>query len=552
LPTCLNNPATEGDFVAAWIASQTLPALSLDALANGPVEVGPTRLRRRWGPDSANDALPCPHSQLFISLLTTTISSVFERGNLFATLPVSVSPDGPAPVPLRWQIPSASHTKLQTVATSPPFTSLALLSRALARSIEAAAQLASNASDPDVGASAVSVIDHSLGSLLRLCRSVRNGWAATAWSDLSAETEVVCNPQEDAALPWTALKSLLFGVVLVLSSVLVVASPKRGNAPSRKQVNLAEEGLVILSETYFVAAKFGPDGFGAWRGVWKGLMEVIKAGEEGEGERLMARVEPDKIVGVEERVVGRSVVTFYLNLAEQLVPVLGDAHIQIKVLQLCRAYLSSAVYRDTFESAHSVVLALFAAQKACALELVPWYTTLLLELAHDEKAMTAPQLRLAFTTMIRFASATDDALAWHAILQLVTALKQLPTSPQSTPTGPASPSPPAANVPDAPRVFADGTRLDEAAPSSESEDVVLSLPRGKLLLTLVDQASACSLFLLEGVLEQVWECVREEGCAEGREALGRVVFGVLSEGLSKEKRGEGVTFWMERGDQLVR
>lgn len=168
--------------------------------------------------------------------------------------------------------------------------------------------------------------------------------------------------------------------------------------------------------------------------------------------------------------------------------------------------------------------------------------------------MTAPQLRLAFTTMIRAASAADDALAWHSILQLVHATRQLPASipsasPPHTDTTPTKPLDPA----DEPTRFVDGasTRLDEAGPASESEDGVLGLPRGKLLLTLVDQVSSCSLFLLEGVLEQVWGCVKEEGSGEGREALGRVVFGVISEGLSKEKRGEGVRFWLERGEELV-
>lgn len=277
--------------------------------------------------------------QPLIALLTETISSTFDRGSLFDTLPASLVPDGPAPLPLRWQIPSPSHSSLSLLTQSPAFTNLALTSRALARSLEAAAHLATTCAptSPELASAALAAIDTSLASLSQLCARVRAGWAAAPWSDLSADGDLVADPQADAALPWTALKSLLFSVVLVLSSVLVIVSPKRGVAPSRKQVGLAGEGLAVLGTTYFVAAKFGPDGFGAWRAVWKGFVEVVKGGDgDDRGEGVLRRVEPDIVGEVEGRVVARAGVTFYLNLAEQLMPVLGEEYIQSSVLQVAK------------------------------------------------------------------------------------------------------------------------------------------------------------------------------------------------------------------------
>jgi hypothetical protein len=43
-----------------------------------------------------------------------------------------------------------------------------------------------------------------------------------------------------------------------------------------------------------------------------------------------------------------------------------------------RRYLDDATYRDTFEAAHSVVLAVFATNKRCTCDVAPWYLTLVL------------------------------------------------------------------------------------------------------------------------------------------------------------------------------
>lgn len=267
--------------------------------------------------------------------MTEAISSTFDHGNLFSSLPASLAPAGPSALPLRWEVPSTAHSTLSALAQAPAFTNLALTSRALARTIEAAAHLAITNPTSPTSPAALSAIDASLAALQQLCLRSRTGWAASPWSDLSADADVQSDPPEAAALPWTALKALLFSLVLVLSSVLVIASPGRGALPTRRQGGLAEEGLVVLGVTYFVAAKFGGEGFGAWRAVWKGLVEVVKVEEGGgAGERVLRRLEPGQVREVELGMVARSGVTFYLNLGEQLVPVLGDEYVTGHLLQV--------------------------------------------------------------------------------------------------------------------------------------------------------------------------------------------------------------------------
>lgn len=189
--------------------------------------------------------------------------------------------------------------------------------------------------------------------------------------------------------------------------------------------------------------------------------------------------------------------------------------------------------------------------------------------------MSASQLRLAFTTVIRCVSNSDDALAWYCILQLISAISSIPlSSPSTIPSPPPSTLTPAheanANVP---RDFDDDdptTRLDEASSLSPLESTALQLRRGHLLLTLIDQTTSVNLILLRSLLAQIWEFVKEEGSEKenevlgevmsaergaageesGKEALVKIVFNTLGEGLDATKREEGVRWWMEHGQEL--
>ena len=183
--------------------------------------------------------------------------------------------------------------------------------------------------------------------------------------------------------------------------------------------------------------------------------------------------------------------------------------------------------------------------------------------------MSPSQLRLAFTTMIRCISATDDALAWYCILQLIQAIRSLPTSAASPPTPttsaalPQPASPTIAESATGQRDFdeeASSTRLDESSLLSPLEQRALTLPRGALLLTLIDQTTSVNLILLRKLLDEIWAFVREEAEGVGvskegeetpKEALVKVVFGTLGEGLDATKRSEGVRYWLEHREELA-
>lgn len=249
-----------------------------------PAQSAPVRHR----PANATSSPPQP----LIDPLTTSVTSAFDNGALLNAVSESLGPEGSSPLPLRWMIPSASHSTLASLTQSTLFSNLGALSRSLGRAYEAAALASTSGRD----STALLAVTSSLSSLLDLCHKIHLAWSATAWSNLASDSDLVCDPPEASTLPWTALKTLLFSVTLVLSFVLVLASPRRGVAPTLLQVGLAEDGLRLMQETYFVASKFGPEGFGAWKGVWVGFVGIVKAQEEeGGAERFLASVEPEVV-----------------------------------------------------------------------------------------------------------------------------------------------------------------------------------------------------------------------------------------------------------------
>lgn len=231
--------------------------------------------------------------------------------------------------------------------------------------------------------------------------------------------------------------------------------------------------------------------------------------------------------------------------------------------------------REAFEAGHSVMLAIYVAGKRCADSLSPWYTDLLLRTYPD--LMSAAQLRLAYTAVIRRASQTNDALAWLLITRLIAAteaitpavVSRLPARhshaqplTRSRPRGQPSERKPEGRPQDEPRSAGkvderEDDLRDPATGSSDAETAALHSARGHLLLVLVDQLAAVNLTLLLPLLEQVRRllaCEPQEGklAVEARRAVVQVAFERLAESMDAPKRETATRFWTEFGRELER
>lgn len=218
-------------------------------------------------------------------MLSLAHSATFASGHLFSALSESLTktPDG-----LAWTIPSESHTELSGLVKSQLFLSLGPISRAIGRLIEAAGARAKAC--PEDPSTLIAV--RNFGTTLeRTVSRMRKGWSSTSWSDIEFDSSLTPATRAQTE-PWTLLKSLLFSITLIDSSLLVIVSPRPGYPPTPLQLDLAKQAVRVLGKTYFITIKFGTDGFGAWKGAWAGLMEVVGQDSQRALERLMEELEP--------------------------------------------------------------------------------------------------------------------------------------------------------------------------------------------------------------------------------------------------------------------
>ncbi|GAA5959953.1 hypothetical protein JCM3765_000658 [Sporobolomyces pararoseus] len=533
------------DQLPAWLAAQTVPSISTPVLAKD---------------------FP---STTMLEYLTEQFSAVFDEGNLFTSPPLAAdlqqTTEG-----LTWRSQSPSHSLLSQIVQAPLFGILGPLSRSLGRLISSNANLATSY-DQSISEPAVLAIKDLSHTLSTVTTRLSSGWASTPWSDLVEDSALSPSTRSETQ-PWTILKSLLFAQTLIYSNLLEVVSSNstdRDEEPTSGQRELARESVVALGRTYFVASRFGQGGFKAWRAVLAGLVDVAAApspslsslGEDrlSPAEQLGREMEPafgDEGDGTHSRLVDRAEAAFWMNTVEQVMEELSDSYVEENVLVRCKPYLEVSKYSEPFESAHSVVLAIFSSGKASVPDLCPWYTNLLLKLP----SLSPTQLRLAYSTMIQSVSSVDDKLAWWSIQQLTSSIEQLPFA-SSSDNSPRLLTEQA----DRPLVRDLSEDTEDAVPSMlppnpEKEDSTpvtiesraLTLPRGSLLLTLISLLPSVNLVLFRPLLDEIFRLVDLESTAsDGRQAVGQWTFEVLGTGMDVVKREEGVRWWMENGQDLL-
>ena len=127
--------------------------------------------------------------------------------------------------------------------------------------------------------------------------------------------------------------------------------------------------LRVFERVYFITSTFGLDGFESYRVVLYSALDVLSRDAEACTQLVSAMAHdllerhgvsaPDAQPAAHVRMGQRMHVTYLLLVVEQWVSELPDTMINQLILPLCRPYLQDTRFQDTFESAHSVVLALY-------------------------------------------------------------------------------------------------------------------------------------------------------------------------------------------------
>ncbi|KAJ3850651.1 hypothetical protein EV368DRAFT_44806 [Lentinula lateritia] len=278
--------------------------------------------------------------------------------------------------------------------------------------------------------------------------------------------------------PWITLKTLLFSIIMisdsVLSACLYIPPAVYRLSPTSSlssPASLSLTTLLTLFRLSFVGSQFGgissmgvreEASFKEMRKAAYLALDILASGPEDVLERFVDELMAHRVSPPVEQIINIAKISFALSCIEQLVPVLSIKYLKGPVWNL---QLMDQLTRETFESAHSVVLAILAANATNAdlkgpgvsgstdgkgkareeedlslsdfcTRLIPFYSRCLIQNSAESKLSTS-QLRIAYTALVRSACSpvsptryeSDElsqyTLAWYCISELLSALQSL-------------------------------------------------------------------------------------------------------------------------------
>ncbi|KAG8880892.1 hypothetical protein FRB98_004696 [Tulasnella sp. 332] len=223
--------------------------------------------------------------------------------------------------------------------------------------------------------------------------------------------------------------------------------------------------------------------------------------------------------------------SFFLACAEQLMPALEEDVIEHVVLPIAIPLLNEPSRRETYESAHSVVLSVFSShakrkdseegtqnqtneplqssrtKAGVAQRLAPFYADCLLQNS-DEGRLSPEQLTLAYSSLVNGARVVDMALTQLCVEKLLDALKR--------------------------------SKNDAPAPTAVDKK-----QKHRLQYVLISSISAVGAPLLRPLLLNVKRMVLEEADAEARIEMKAAVFHQVLDKMADAEKGVAMRWWLE-------
>ncbi|KAG9056595.1 hypothetical protein FS842_010198 [Serendipita sp. 407] len=245
---------------------------------------------------------------------------------------------------------------------------------------------------------------------------------------------------------WTMFKTFLFTAIMVLQSA-VDSLLYRNTSNLASNAKLAGRIIKCLSHLSFISIKFGglsaqgEGSFHEYKRTFYEALDIVLASPP-QGDELMQALSGHLILlqksGLQPGDSCRlAASTFYFHCAEQLVEQLSFQTLSQHVLPVCREYLGSVQHREAFESAHSVLLALFSSQgrspdrsderAELVRSMVPFYVTSLIDCSADDM-LNIDQLRLAFASLVSGSTSSNSdngSLTWYSIESLLAKINHL-------------------------------------------------------------------------------------------------------------------------------
>ncbi|KAM6503399.1 hypothetical protein JOM56_000342 [Amanita muscaria] len=452
------------------------------------------------------EALPLP---VINGMLVSTIKQAFRSGTFVS--PLTQLPSSSTMGPL--QIPSTVAQSVKDLTSSLPYASIALLSKLTALTLEVMLDTTRSQRMHQAMETAIA----ALSAFKQMAETIESDWNSSSLVGRNVD-DIDSNSQEVSKQLWSTFKTFLFSTVMVSQAALstVVYVPPHLFAPSSRPTHLALQVFETLYHLSFVVSEFGgvtadSNSFAELKRVTYLALDIL-CQDPKEADRFVKRVcvplGQTKQVNLHEQ-VRRQKKMFVLSCLEQLVPVLSLECIRDWVWEMAYPHLSESSHREIYESAHSVILAIFASHaSSCDQEteeqtkiedgpfpnnfvtrIIPFYAHCLVENSADHK-LSATQLQLAYSALVRSSAVSGGvntqssaALAWYCIDTLFEAFDDF-----------------------------ESVKGKQKEMQNTSQDSAAHLHR--LHLTLIATVSSLPLSLMLPVLDKIADILRE-GTARG-------------------------------------
>jgi len=310
------------------------------------------------------EALPLP---ALARLLTSTIASTFKFGTFLSSASASVTLSAEKQVHISPTSPLAQV--LQSLSSSPLTISIASISRLTAKVLS----LMIDSPRSSRSKENLYTVSDTLDLMREMAKHVERDWISCPLASVTDE-EIASDSKDTAKLIWTTLKTLLFSNIMLAEAVLSAAVYTPPTTFDITPVTLALQTLHTLSHLSFVISEFGgvtttTQGFEHLKKTFYLALDIL-AQSDAEFGRVGTQADSyvqqacfalnsqrAETAATSPRQAKQA---FVLASIEQLVPVLSDKCIRDWVWGICYPHLSDPSHRETYESAHSVILSIFA------------------------------------------------------------------------------------------------------------------------------------------------------------------------------------------------
>jgi hypothetical protein len=464
------------------------------------------------------EALP---TESLLNTLAATLLEIFKNSWVLDSIREDVSQNDQGQ--LRLQADSLTASRADAFAAHPLFPLMGPLSRMVSLALSSATRTTSPLQLRDLLLAE--------GSFMNRMQNLSHQWQSKWLScRLAGATEAEIDPESKARTTqlWNVFKTLLFSYTMIFDALLeaivdVCPSPTVTLQPNANSITtasgrwpystisniptsyleLTRSVLIVYSHLSWITATFGSSAFDAYRRVFHEALEVLSRDAQA-CVNLVDKLAPvDQGTTLQINSGRRAAVTFYFDVVEQSMAVLPDEMVVQVILPLAKDYLEHAEYQDSFESAHSAVLSIFATQKKVVCALTAYYVNHLL--TSYPSNLKEEQLGYAFSTVINATSDKSDTVTWYSLEMLWKAIEEERSKPD----------------------------LESARKSRELSYIYIA------------QLPNINLVLFRSMLFKIKQLIlQEDAGSEERIAICEKVFQNLA-GLDASTREDGLKWWLD-------